>query len=273
MGDEVILEIRDFGVISRADIGIGKVNVVGGINNSGKSTVSKLLYCFLKSQDSQKELLENEGFTNLNDESITFKSDSKFSDVFYLESISILDLKDLEILDLDHIKHIRKCLEIRNENVDDETLEMLDAIDCITGGDCRDAVFSSAGIKQISIIKMLLENKTLTTDSFLIIDEAESNLHPAWQIKFAHMLTLLAYKLNISLYLNSHSPIFIEAISLYSQYYGLLDDTGFYLSEKNAEGKFEFRKINPKNLGEVYENLTSPYDDLDNLKARILFRE
>ena len=65
--------------------------------------------------------------------------------------------------------------------------------------------------------------------------------------------------------------MFIEAISLYAQYYGLLDETNFYLTE-NIDDKFNFKKINPKNMGEVYENLTKPYDELDKLKAEILFK-
>ena len=67
--------------------------------------------------------------------------------------------------------------------------------------------------------------------------------------------------------------MFIEAISLYSQYYDLLDEINFYLTEKQDNGKYNFKKINPKNMGEVYENLTRPYDELDKLKAKILFKE
>ena len=42
------LEIKYFGRIHYADIALNKINVVGGINSSGKSTASKLLYCYLK---------------------------------------------------------------------------------------------------------------------------------------------------------------------------------------------------------------------------------
>ena len=105
------------------------------------------------------------------------------------------------------------------------------------------------------------------------MDEPESSLHPEWEIKFAEILILLVKELNIHIYLNSHSPMFIEAISLYSQYYDLLNETNFYLTHKQDNGKYNFKKINPKNMGAVYENLTSPYDELDKLKAKILFKE
>ena len=256
------IKIKDVGVINEANIAINKINVVGGVNSSGKTTASRLLYCYLKST----ELLENEGFRNLNLENIKFSSDSQFSDIFYLVSISILDLKDLKILELDHIKHIKECLEIEKKDFASEVLTKIKGI-------ISDDYYSSAGIKEIGVIQILLENGSLKENSFLIIDEPESNLHPDWQIKFAEILVLLTKELNITLYLNSYSPIFIEAISLYSQYYDLISKTNFYLTKKQANGKFNFKKINPKNMGEVYENLTKSYDELDKLKAKILFKE
>ena len=44
------LEINDFRQINKSKINIKKINVVGGVNTSGKSTVSKILYCYLKSE-------------------------------------------------------------------------------------------------------------------------------------------------------------------------------------------------------------------------------
>ena len=265
------LKINNTELIDKADINISKINVVGGINSSGKSTISKLLYCYFKSQNEDESfdyLMDNEDLTNLKDSTITFEGNLNRSDVFYIENISILDLKDLDILRIDHIIHIKEALEESEETNESEILEK---IRNIIRGDCLKT--TSAGIKEIGIIELLLKNNKLKENSFLIIDEPESSLHPEWQIKFAEILVLLVKDLNIYIYLNSNSPIFIEAISLYSQYYDLLKDTNFYLTQKTTEDKFYFKKINPKNMGEVYENLTKPYDELDKLKAKILFKE
>ena len=268
--NNVNLEIRDLGVIGNASIDIDKINVVGGVNSSGKTTASKLLYCCLKSQKSQslESLIENEGLENLNLENVKFSSNATFTDIFYLESFSIFDLRDSQIFTLDHIKHIMECLDVQNQVQTPHTLsEILSTLE----DDCLN--ISSPGFKQIGVIRILLENGSLKRDSFLIIDEPESNLHPDWEIRFAEILVLLAKELNITLYLNSYSPIFIEAISLYSQYHDLIEKTNFYLTQKRDNGKYDFRKINPKNMGDVYENLTRSYYELDNLKAEILFRE
>jgi predicted ATPase len=266
------LKLNDARSINRADINISKINVVGGVNGSGKSTVSKLLYCYLKSEiddESLDYLIDSEDLSDLKDDEIIFKTDFTPSDIFYIDNLSILDLKDMDILRVDHIVHIKEALE---DDTTQNSSDILSKIHNIIKSDCKNSQFSS-GIKEIGIIQLLLQNSKLKEDSFLIIDEPESSLHPEWEIKYAEVLTLLAKELNVHLYLNSHSAMFIEAMSLYSQYYDLLDETNFYLTEKQSNGKYNFKKINPKNMGEVYENLTSPYDELDKLKAKILFKE
>ena len=262
------LKITNYGAIDNANINISKINVVGGVNNSGKTTAAKLMYCYLKSQlynQSLTSLVENEGLPDI--KSAEFSGNLDISEIFFIEGISIIDLKDDGLFNLDHIRHVKKSLDINGEY----NPEVIQKIKDILKNDCSN--LSSAGIKQIGLIQLLVENNSLKENSFLIIDEPESNLHPAWQIKFAQILVFLAKEMNIYLYLNSHSPMFIEAISLYAQYYGLLDDTNFYLTQKQSNSMFSFKKINPKNMGEVYENLTRPYDELDKIKAQILFRE
>lgn len=41
------LRIDNFGQINKADLDISKINVIAGKNASGKSTMSKLLYCII----------------------------------------------------------------------------------------------------------------------------------------------------------------------------------------------------------------------------------
>lgn len=263
------LKINKTRSINKADLTISKINVVGGVNGSGKSTVSKLLYCHLKSEiddESLEYLMDSEDLSDLKGTEIIFKMEFVPSEVFYIDNLSILDIKDLDILRVDHIIHIKEALE---EDAKVNSSEMLSRIQEIIKAD----ELNSSGVKEIGIIQLLLQNGKLKEDSFLIIDEPESSLHPEWEIKYAEILVLLAKELHIHIYLNSHSAMFIEAISLYSQYYGMLNETNFYLTEMQANGKYDFKRINPKNMGEVYENLTRPYDELDKLKAKILFKE
>ena len=45
---KLMMEIDGYNSIDKAEIEINKINVVGGVNGSGKSTASKILYSFLK---------------------------------------------------------------------------------------------------------------------------------------------------------------------------------------------------------------------------------
>ena len=49
-------------------------------------------------------------------------------------------------------------------------------------GITRDLPMMSTGIVQLAIIALLIEKKVLDKNSVLIIDEPETNLHPAWQV-------------------------------------------------------------------------------------------
>ncbi|WP_458453373.1 AAA family ATPase [Methanobrevibacter sp.] len=413
------LEINNFGAINNVELDLGKINVVGGINGSGKSTTSKLLYCFLKAMSSKRNeylieyilpdinmilnrmarpmndestsnynysidddfnkvlndyvqakeffknshssedgigeiiddideylaiildennnqyspvvesLFENESLSgfkgkamiqdsdfkstveyNQKEDGYTYFSQGSFDyipEVFYIDSVSIFDL-DYYINTKDSLKRIYKYKEhlsyllknlkdnssIISEEVENKIYQEIREIiggetyysTLFQSGDLKEDAYYfkqdnsnhfrvniASGIQQIGIIQILLHNNKLKPGTFLIIDEPEVNLHPAWQIKFAQILILLVKELNINLYLNSHSPMFIEAMSLYSQYYDLIDETNVYLTQKQKNNKYNFRKIDPNDMGEIYENLTSPYDELDKLKAKILFRE
>lgn len=408
-------QIRNFGPIDEANLKIGKINVVGGHNATGKSSASKLLYCFLKASSNKrqdfayeslssrlssiirslekdrgilrktrnmdflelldeyeqskeqymesaeygqnkfidedikllddlideiqensdsfylsmlKSLLQIEFQNNNYEGSFSFSGQpdeneiplaSLFShslastelikpkcyldiyDVFYVDSFSLFDLNRLPLgfklrrnNYFNHVDYLRILLRDSEENSGD-MLEDRNKVhksvekkvkDIIKGEikfDRNKFIYISknsepcamedtaSGIKQIGIIQLLLSNYKLKKDSFLIIDEPEVNLHPEWQLKFAQILVLLAKDLNITIYINTHSPMFMEAMSVYSEYYDLLDDTFVYLTEEENNG-FRFKNIDPKDMGAIYENLSRPYDDLDEIKAEILFR-
>ena len=458
------LEIEDFGRINKAKIEIGKINVVGGVNASGKSTASKLLYCFLKAMSLNRQeyiikailptlnnyvnimkapsryakivseedkfcfdsdfeeilsayadakktfdklghgyfespfdefmfemdeylekflgilvfndmdsyspvvkslfevesLLDFEGTSTFYNDS--FKSsvfyafdegfyddnyeresrlkskdipyddfDKKFvyltegslkflNDVFYIDSISTFDF---DYYNLYTIKgHLNQLLDdLKNEegfvsvfgsddksftkekntikdSLSEEVIQVMDGLNekitNIIGGKINrnpeivfknkrfgkeifefqpinsDSTFKlniSSGIQQIAIIQTLLSNYKLQPGSFLIIDEPEINLHPEWQFKFAEILVLLAKELDITVYLNSHSPMFIESIDAFSEYYDIQDEVNYYLTEESeVEGKYNFTRIPPDKLYLIYKNLGNIYDLIDELR-------
>ena len=74
-------------------------------------------------------------------------------------------------------------------------------------------------------------------------------------------------ELDITVYLNSHSPHFIEALEVFAIKYELKEETHFYLTVENeAVGKFDFKRIPFKNVQKLYDNLGNPYDKLDEIR-------
>ena len=438
MDENLTLEIKYFGRIHYANINLNKLNVVGGINSSGKSTASKLLYCFLKANSLNRldyvkqEVIPlmntiinitvnpqpygdhglpdpfdiNDDFSDILDtynkakkaykdirhlfeisfvidgmikradglikiivnglddynvdivrlildsESLSqFKGISNFhgdsfkcsiiggedyhyqelrynqskyedygdfeelnsyggyyssygqfdflTDVFYLDSFSILDMKFQDPRYMEHIQYLTDNLKDDLNHDEIENIESVQKkIDDIIKGTfySSDADFSfdpkdkfvkvidmpfnnsdklistdntSSGIKQIGVIQLLFANHKLKPGTFLIIDEPEVNLHPEWQFKFAEILVLLAKELDVVVYLNSHSPMFIESIDAFSEYYNFEDSINYYLTqESNVKGEYSFRRIKNDELYKIYDNLGRPYDLIDQLRLK-----
>lgn len=307
-------KINNVGSINHADMEIGRINVIGGKNCTGKSITSNLLYCFLRAISSENdstinELLDSEfditGPQDYNDNagiyssdfSCTFdfknfefgkKGDLDITKVFYFDSFSLFDNKSGGTYFLEHVKSLEAALEI-TEDKNNKDWEVEKLIKEILGGEIkkengelffvRENGFkthmknTSSGVKQVAIIQTLLNNNELEPNSFLIMDEPEVNLHPEWQIKFAKILVLLVKELDLSIYIASHSPFFIEAIELYSQYYGLLDESFFYLTQKAEGYQYDIVSVDSNNLEAIYRNLGQPYDILDKIKMDLMFKK
>ena len=56
MDSVVNFQIENINPINKINIDVGKINIVAGQNATGKSTVSKLLYCFLKANSNARQV-------------------------------------------------------------------------------------------------------------------------------------------------------------------------------------------------------------------------
>ena len=408
MKSKMLIEIENLGLINNFELSIGKINVIVGKNNTGKSTSSKFLFSLLTAASSEgtklaneyihskllnflmywevkessqmrknfkqirnsldynsfediynkiNSTLENYDFedkelciNDLNDlfriiqlnnnecyryltvfnslieseygcslnrfkdssikfRSVDFKQDipidveknpniiSKdflnylnFQNIIYIDSHSILEHNPgpqyhLQVLE-------RKLKKIKNPNdvYSDEFFKDLNgfkkSIDELIGGKFeykpledrfifkRDGeIFSmentASGLKQLATIQLLLNNNELTKNSFLILDEPEINLHPRFQVELAKILVLAAMDLNITLYINTHSPFFAESIEAYSRYYNFMEETNFYLSQKAIDNdKYNHNLLERNEILDIYEDLGNPFDIIHKVKVQ-----
>ena len=257
----------------------------------------------LLNEEYLKDFNNNVSFHMRPDEydSFSYFFNNYINSVYYVDNVSIFDINHEEMVLTNRLFHMDEIIEdiygdTYTYELNDDFKNIMNKIDRIIGGrykqdfpyfvsDKKNDPLSfikslhknletsntttSSGIKQIGIVQLLLLNDKLKKDGYLIIDEPEVNLHPEWQFKFAEILVLLAKELNITIYLNSHSPMFIEAIDAFAEFYDMSEDVNYYLTEESEiEGKYNFKKINSNELYRIYDNLGNAYDLIDQLRLR-----
>lgn len=113
---------------------------------------------------------------------------------------------------------------------------------------------TATGLKSFAYILRLLENGYLDDKTLLIIDEPEAHLHPQWVVEFARVLVRLHAILGVKVLINSHNPDMVAAIQSIAAKEKALDNTTFYLAEKQKNTT----QYNFRNLGhEIDEIFTS----------------
>ena len=227
----------------------GVKGTIEHIQNESKKAVSDNNYGEF---DKFITLTSRESFCKVNLDKDLFESTENIhiNDVFYIDSFSLFDSILFEGLsNTVHLKQLTEIFKntkqpkrmfdnIINENIikiEEEIKDIIEgkfeySIDGMTFNSSNHSYTmknTASGLKQFGIIQILLQSRKLTPNTYLIMDEPEVNLHPEWQIKFANILVLLAKSLDMHIYINSHSPLFINAIEAYTEYYGMQDDTNY----------------------------------------------
>lgn len=120
----------------------------------------------------------------------------------------------------------------------------------------------ASGMKIFLVLKRLIHNGVFLKRVCLIMDEPETNLHPEWQLILAHLLVVLNLRMQVKIYVNSHSPYFVRAMEYYANEYQVLDRCNFYMMEKGMElGLFQSVEVTQK-LGEIYDKLAEPFNKI-----------
>ncbi|HEP9093309.1 AAA family ATPase [Pseudomonas aeruginosa] len=121
----------------------------------------------------------------------------------------------------------------------------------------------ASGIKAVAVLELLLRGDYIGSDTMLILDEPETNLHPTWQIKYAKIICELC-KRGAKVLVTTHSPYMLEALR---GYIDKVDEVSakFYFSRKDEDGKVlymdTFGDISPI-IGALAQPLTDLVDEL-----------
>lgn len=120
-------------------------------------------------------------------------------------------------------------------------------------GEYLNASNLATGMKSFAIIKLLLRQQCLDSDTMLILDEPESHLHPEWQNLYAEMIALLVKEHHVNILLTTHSANFVLALEAYMYKYQLGDITNFYRTSKCNERQVQYELV--KEISFIYDDL------------------
>jgi len=277
------LKIKNFQIIKSADIQFDGLTVIAGENDTGKSTVGKILFSEIRNS------LLKTSREKVNDIELSIENEITHFPIFidspdflakfnYLKNTMVLSQQyqlnfslPYEVGDLvlrisqpskltrqDKIfQKIKKLIkgEVYYDSLEDNIFYKKDGLK-----PKLDMYQTANGIKMFGFLQILILNGTLKNGSTLILDEPEVHLHPSWQLEYAKLICGVVTE-GIKVLVNSHSPYMIEALELYSQKEKI--NTNFYLANKVNEASIIENVSN--NLELIYKKLAESFIRLEEL--------
>jgi len=233
----------------------------------------------------------NEDFYS--DDFLEYEECGVFYDVFYLDNSGTLldymdyngifnciymdDVRDAILMDKNSFFDNSIFLELEHELVDiiGGVFDYTEQGDFIFKSRVDDHVYSlsncGGGARGLGVLYLLLHYHNIGPDSFLIFDEVECNLHPEKQLLLGEWLCKFVKNTGVNIYVNTKSPLFMEAIEVYSMKHKLEDNVSYILLDYSKDNNI--KAINTDRLGvyKLYDNLGDPYDIIDEQRIENTF--
>lgn len=158
----------------------------------------------------------------------------------FYDLISLLELRLKRSKDRDNLNSIGAIAQQINEVIGGElTLTELGEVGFVSKG--SDKLLSlhatASGVTSYGLISLLIVKGVITPGSFIIIDEPEINLHPAWQVQFIRHLFELS-RLGITIVLATHSNDVMECVAaLMDRHDELVSQEHFSIHRFSLQGK------------------------------------
>jgi predicted ATPase len=189
--------------------------------------------------------------------------------------------KSVGSIEADLLSKLSKSIEYNPEN---EFQSFLDKLKELVGGVVeyddreRDFVFrfeknnkkvavpvsnTAEGVKAFGILQLLFGVDDLfTQNSLLLFDEPEVHLHPEWQVELAKLLVKLAES-GIPIFVSSHSPYMLEALSTYANRSEILkDDFRLYYLEADGQNGSVLKNLTNEDSLPLFEKMSDAMSSL-----------
>lgn len=289
------LKIRNFQIIESADIQFNGLTVIAGENDTGKTTIGKILFSEIRNillEKNSKKIFDTKctlvSRTNKICEIVFRKENENLGFPIIIDSPDFLSkfnyLKNTMVLSQQYQLNFSLpdevgdlVLRISQPKVLDRRQKLFQIIKKLIRGEVyydlsKDNIFykkedlkldmdkTSNGVKMFGFLQILILNETIKEGSTLIFDEPEVHLHPKWQLAYAKIIVFLV-KGGVKVLVTSHSPYMIEALELYARKENISAE--FYLANKVNETSI-IENVNT-HLEKIYRKLAEPISDLEEL--------
>lgn len=290
--------IENIGKIKEAKMNLGKLTLIAGANDSGKSTLLRSIYAGISALSDEfttndfldefkgsmlkvgakngKIELKDKIIINIDKINTIFNKEclEDIPNVYYIDDPSIIDYEYDFICKQRSVVYHKKDLygDIYN-SVDILKMDELDELGklVVKGNsiyvekeELYPNVNISSGAKLFLIIKKLITSELIKSGDFLIFDEPEKHLHPNWQLKFTELIANIIIKNKINVILSTHSPYMLNAVEVYATKCNI--EPKFYMTEELG-GEITLIDETLK-LDEIYRTLSHAFDTLEEVMYR-----
>ncbi|GEM_PF-840113 len=278
------LRIRGYKIIKDAEIKLTSLTIIAGENDTGKSTISKMLFKEVRKLILYRNSLAYPDLKLYPNYPVFIDTPDVLDKFSYIKNTQLLAKQNdlnYELPEWVTDLVLRLASKPSSPIPLDKHHELLQSIHEIIGGEIRykqatvdDLVYekesitgpipildTSTGIKMFGILQMLIQNQTIRPGSVLILDEPEVHIHPNWQLKYAELIIALV-KNGVRVMLSSHSPYMIEALVRYSRR-EKVDNIELYLTEK--ENNQSNVQCVTHDISKIFDKLSEPFNEFNRL--------
>lgn len=123
----------------------------------------------------------------------------------------------------------------------------------------------SSGVGVFGLLQIALQHDAWDGDSLVVLDAPDACLSQDWIVEYARLIILINKALGTRFVIATHNPDMVSALRYISEAEGTLDAVRFYLAERNADGRYDYRECveDEKSIEPIFKFFATGLDKID----------